>query len=39
MASQIIGRFSHEDLMAQLLSFVPSLLDLTENRSPYVRKV
>ncbi|KAJ3691561.1 hypothetical protein LUZ61_020725 [Rhynchospora tenuis] len=36
--AKIIGRFSEEDLMAQLLSFVPSLLDLIGNRSPYVRK-
>jgi hypothetical protein len=39
MVFQIIGRFSDEDLMAQLLSFVPSLLDLTGKHSPSVRMV
>jgi hypothetical protein len=36
---QLVMRFSEDNLMAHLPTFLPALVDASKNRSPYVRKV
>lgn len=36
--SKLVTRLSQDDLMTQLSTFLPALLDASENHSPYVRK-